>query len=24
LKMGAKVRFRLTDVEAFLTGQAVA
>jgi len=24
LKMGAKVRFRLSDVEAFLTGQAVA
>ena len=24
LKMGAKVRFRLADVEAFLTGQAVA
>ena len=24
LKMGGKVRFRLSDVEAFLTGQAVA
>jgi excisionase family DNA binding protein len=24
LKIGAKVRFRLSDVEAFLTGQAVA
>jgi excisionase family DNA binding protein len=24
LKMGGKVRFRLADVEAFLTGQAVA
>jgi excisionase family DNA binding protein len=24
LKMGAKVRFRRSDVEAFLTGQAVA
>ena len=24
LRIGAKVRFRLSDVEAFLTGQAVA
>jgi hypothetical protein len=24
LRIGAKVRFRLADVEAFLTGQAVA